>query len=127
MAPKHPSKTQGTFMQFIDIPTEPTTAVTDAALALLTPGCSLYISSFGHHSRWEARVWAGVFGLLTLAAVLGVIARGFKMSESTRKWIRQPLNLALGLAIALFLAGVVCDLRGLSASNRYRQRSTGQP
>ncbi len=105
-------------MQFIDIPTEQTTAVTDAMLALLTLGCSLYVLSLGRHSRWKARIWAGVFGLLTLAAVLGVIAHGFKMSESTRELIWQPLNLALGLTISLFLAGVVYDLRGLSASHR---------
>jgi hypothetical protein len=105
-------------MPFIDITTEQTTAATDAILALLALGCCLYLLSLGRYNPWKTRVWAGAFGLLTLAAVLGTIAHGFKMAEQTRELLWQPLNLALGLTIALFVVGVVYDVWGLAASRR---------
>jgi hypothetical protein len=105
-------------MPFIDIPTEQTTSATDAALALVTLVCGSYILGMDHLSRWKARIWAGVFGLSTLAAILGSVAHGFKMAESTRELLWQPLDLTLGLTIALFVAAVIYDVWGLPASRR---------
>ena len=101
-----------TGIEFIDIPTEQTTAATDALLALLTLGCILYLRRIRQHEPWKTNVWSWAFGFMTLSGALGVVAHGFKMSESVNDLLWQPINLALGLAVSLFVVGVVYDLRG---------------
>ena len=105
-------------MEFIDIPTEQTTAATDAILALLSLGCALYLHRIGTHKRWKANVWIGLFGLLTVAAVFGTIAHGFKMSAWWNNLFWQPLFLSLGLVVALFVVAVVYDAWGKAAARR---------
>ncbi len=106
-------------MDFIDIPTERTTAATDAVLVLLALGAALYVFYGGRgRDRWKATVWACAFGLLTLASALGAVAHGFQMSAQLNSLLWQPLNLALGLTIAVFVVGVVHDLWGERASRR---------
>lgn len=97
-------------MQFIDIPTEQTTAITDVLLAIF----SLYVINSIYRNGQKAdftktKIWVGAFILLFLAAVLGAIAHGIKMPPLTNYLFWQPLNLSLGLAIALFAAGVIYD------------------
>jgi len=70
----------------------------------------------GQADPWKAGLWAWAFGLLALAAALGAIAHGFKMSPAANLRFWQPLNLALGLVVALFVVGVVYDLWGLAAA-----------
>ena len=102
-------------MEFIDIPTEQTTSVTDIILALLALGLALFIYSIGRNRDLKkTRIWFWVFVLLSFASVLGAIAHGIKMPEQTNYYIWQPINLALGLTVALFIAGVVYDMRGFS-------------
>jgi hypothetical protein len=105
-------------MKFIDIPTEQTTAITDAILALLALGCALYLLQIGQHDPWKAGLWAWTFGLLALAAGLGAIAHGVQMSAAVNWWFWHPLNLSLGLVVALFVVGVVYDWWGLAAARR---------
>ncbi len=100
-------------MKFIDIPTERTTAVTDLILALLALSCTLYLQQIGYSNPWKAGLWTWTFGLLALAGWLGAIAHGFQMSKTVKRWFWQPLNLALGLVVALFVVGVSYDLGGL--------------
>ncbi len=104
--------------EVIDIPTEQTTAVTDAILALLTLGALVYLLQLGQFQPWKAGLWGWVMGLLALAAALGAIAHGFKMSPEVNRFFWYPLNLALGLVIGLFVAGVTFDLWGLAAARR---------
>jgi len=52
------------------------------------------------------------FGCLALASVLGAIAHGFKMSPALNLLIWQPLYLALGLTVALFVVDAVYDYAG---------------
>jgi hypothetical protein len=102
-------------MKFIDIPTEQTTSVTDIVLALLALGLAIFIYSIGRNRDLKkTRIWFWVFILLSFASVLGAIAHGIKMPEQTNYYIWQPINLALGLTVALFIAGVVYDMRGFS-------------
>ncbi len=102
-------------MEFIDIPTEQTTSVTDIFLALLALGLAFFIYSIGHNRDLKkTRIWFWVFVLLSFASVLGAIAHGIKMPEQVNYYIWQPINLALGLTVALFVAGVVYDMRGFS-------------
>jgi hypothetical protein len=105
-------------MEFIDLPTEQTTAVTDAMLMVLAIGCALYLRRIGRHAPWKTNLWAATFGLLALAAALGTAAHGFKMSAQTNSLFWQPLNLALGLTVALFVVGVVYDAWGYRAGRR---------
>jgi hypothetical protein len=103
-------------IEFIDLPTEQTTAITDAILALLALGCVFHLLQIGQADPWKAGLWAWAFGLLALAATLGMVAHGFKMSAATNLLFWQPLNLALGLVIALFVVGVIYDVWGLAAA-----------
>lgn len=100
-------------MQFIDIPTEQTTAITDVLLAI----CSLYViySIYRIGKKVDGiktRIWVGAFGLLFIGALLGSIAHGVKMSPSLNYIIWQPLNFSLGMAIAMFASGVIYDWKG---------------
>jgi hypothetical protein len=100
-------------MAFIDIPTEQTTAITDAILALLALASVVYLWQTGkQYDLIKTRIWMWAFGLLAFAAVLGAVAHGFKMSKQINSLFWQPLNLALGLAVALFAVGVVYDIWG---------------
>jgi len=105
-------------MEFIDLPTERTTAVTDVLLALLALAGLIYVLYLGQGDSWKARLWASAFGLLVLAASLGAVAHGFKMSEQTNQLIWHPLNLSLGLTVALFVVGVIYDTWGLVAARQ---------
>ncbi len=106
-------------MEFIDIPTEQTTAATDALLALVALGALVAVLRAGRNKdRRKATIWAWAFGLLLCASALGAVAHGFKMSQQTKDLLWQPLNLALGLTIAMFVVGVVHDAWGGAASRR---------
>jgi len=106
-------------MEFIDIPTEQTTAATDALLALVASSALVAVLRAGRNKdRRKAAIWAWAFGLLLCASALGAVAHGFKMSQQTNDLLWQPLNLALGLTIAMFVVGVVHDAWGKAASRR---------
>jgi hypothetical protein len=105
--------------QFIDIPTEQTTAATDLLLALLAGACVFYLARIGSaRDPFKTVVWYAAFGLLTFAAAMGAVAHGFQMSARLNRILWQPLNLALGLAIAMFVVGVVYDRWGQAAAQR---------
>jgi hypothetical protein len=105
-------------IEFIDIPTEQTTAATDGILALLALGCVGAVWRRRQHDRWKAGLWATAFATLTLAAALGTVAHGFKLAPETHNMIWKPLFLALGVIIALFVTGVIYDGWGQRAARR---------
>ena len=105
-------------MELIDVPTELTTAATDAVLALVGFGCVLTLWRTGRGNPWRASVWSLAIGLVSLAAGLGAFAHGLKISPQTKTLLWQPLNLALGFTMALFIVGVVGDLWGRKAAWR---------
>ncbi len=103
-------------IQIIDSPTERTTAATDAVLAVLAGAVTVSLAGLSAQDPFKAGVWASAFALLTAASILGAIAHGFKMSARANRLFWQPLNLALGLVIALFAVGVIYDLWGQAAA-----------
>ncbi len=105
-------------MEFIDIPTEQTTAVTDAILALVAITGAVYLYRSRGRDRWKANLWVWVFGLLALAAALGAIVHGFKMSPALHSLLWHPIKLSLGLLVALFVVAVVYDIWGRAMARR---------
>jgi hypothetical protein len=103
-------------MHFIDDPFEQTTAATDVLLAVLAATFALSLWRLRQQDHWKATLWAAAFGALSLAASLGAVVHGFAMPEGIRLLLKQPLNLALGVMIALFVAGVTYEVWGRRAS-----------
>lgn len=103
-------------LSLIDSSTERTTAVTDAILSGLALGGGIYLLRLNQPDYWKAGLWAGAFGLLALAAALGAIAHGFKMSPAANRRWWYFLNFALSLTIAFFVVGVSYDLGGLATA-----------
>lgn len=98
-------------MEFIDIATERTTAATDVLLALIAAAAALLVNRAARPTDPErGRIWMSAFVLVAVASVIGAAAHGIRMSERTNFVLWQPLNLALGLTIAMFVIGVVYDL-----------------
>ena len=105
-------------MEFIDIPTEQTSSVTDAVLAIMAVAAAIYLLQISQKARWKTTLWVCLFGLLALASVLGTIAHGFKMSIALRTYLWYPLYLSLGLLVALFTVAVVYDVWGEATARR---------
>jgi hypothetical protein len=101
---------------FTSSPTELTTAATDLILAIIAFGGAAILLRFRSRHPWKTGVWMGAFSLLGISAFLGALAHGLRMSEFSYSMIWQPLNLGLGLTVALFGVGVVFDLWGRRAS-----------
>ncbi len=100
-------------MQIIQIPTEQTTAFTDLLLSIVSIAGAVWIFRKGNKiDNKKTKIWFSAFVLLALSAFLGAIAHGLIMTAETNKIIWMPLNLSLGLSVALFLTGVIYDFRG---------------
>jgi len=106
-------------MEFIDIATEQTTAATDALLAAVSVAAMIYLLRFVKQDRWKSVLWMFMFGFLSLAAILGTIAHGFKMSAGLNAALWHPLNFSLGLMISLFFVAVSYDIWGRRAASRF--------
>ncbi len=100
-------------MQFIDIPTELTTAFTDLILAAVSlyAVAMLRIRSGDFSISQKPRIWMAAFTALAIAGLLGFFAHGFVMSERLNSALWQPLYLSLGITVAFFAAGVLIDMR----------------
>jgi len=110
--PHHPHQSHHP-MSIIDIPTEQTTAATDILLSLIGLVVSVMVFQAGKsRDLKKSRIWTWAFALLSVASIFGAAAHGFTMSERMNFILWQPINLSLGLTVALFAAGVVYDLTG---------------
>jgi hypothetical protein len=105
-------------MQLITLPTEQTTAATDALLAAIAVYCALVLQRFRAANPFKVRIWTWTLLLLACAAALGFIAHGIDMRPEMRNLAWQPLNLALGLVVALFCTGALLDLWGEHLAHR---------
>ena len=105
-------------MKFIDIPTEQTTAVTDAVLATIALVSVIYLLRFSKKNPWKIRLWVCLFSLLALASILGTIVHGIKISSMLQTLLWHPLYLLLGLLVGIYVVAVVNDIWGQSASRR---------
>ncbi len=105
-------------MTFVEIPTEQTTAVTDAILGVAAVLASRHIWVLGARKSWRAKLWSSLFALMAIAALLGAAAHGIKMANSVNAGLWIGLNLSLGLMVAVFVAAVVHDLFGEQLSHK---------
>lgn len=94
-------------MDFIDSPTERTTAITDAMLAIQCLGLLAVFLGKPRRHRFRTRTWTSIFGLMAFASALGAAAHGFQMSDALNAALWTPLNLALGLLMSLFAVAAV--------------------
>ena len=99
-------------MQWIDIETELTTAVTDLLLAAVAVYAIVTVlrTRRAQSVKQRAAVWAIAFGFIAVAALLGFFAHGFVLTEEAEYYLWQPLYLSLGLAMSFFAIGVIIDL-----------------
>jgi hypothetical protein len=103
-------------IEFVDSPTERTTAATDLLLATVAQFAVLYLQQIGQQYPWKANIWASAFGLLALATVLGAVAHGLKVSNEVKTRLWHGLYLVLGLVVALFTVGAILDMWGVVAA-----------
>jgi hypothetical protein len=104
-------------VELVDAATERTTAATDAVLALAAAIAILVLRRATPPSFGRA-VWQAALTSLALASVLGAVAHGLELRPATRDLLWQPLYLALGVTMALFVVGAVRDWRGDAAGRR---------
>ena len=104
-------------MELVGVATERTTAATDAVLALAAAAAILVLRRTTPPSFGRA-VWQAALAALALASVLGAVAHGIELPAATRELLWQPLYLALGVTMALFVVGAVRDWRGDAAGRR---------
>jgi hypothetical protein len=105
-------------MLFNNPTTELTTAATDVALGFVCVFLMSGLHDFRTRHPWKVRLWSWVFGLLAAASFLGAIAHGFYLSPALRSILWQPLYLALGIDVSLFVLGGISDWRGEKAARK---------
>jgi hypothetical protein len=105
-------------MKLISSPAEKTTAATDIVLAIVAFGGIVFLRHLQLDSAglWKINIWSAAIGFIGLAATLGAVAHGVVLSRKTHRCVWLALNMALSLAISLFVVGVVYDLWGAKIS-----------
>jgi len=105
-------------MKFVKDPREKTTAVTDIVLALVAFGGIVFLRDLLLNSGelWKISIWSAALGSIGLAAALGAMAHGLILSRALHHCSWLALNMALSLAVSLFVVGVVYDLWGFEVS-----------
>lgn len=105
-------------MSFINIPTEQTTAVTDAILAVIAIAGAVYLYRISQKSRWKTTLWIWLFVLLAISAILGTIIHGLEMPKVFKTLLWHPLYLSLGLLVGMFMVAVIYDIWGKAAARQ---------
>ncbi|MBO1924417.1 hypothetical protein [Thiomicrorhabdus sp. 6S3-12] len=105
-------------MELIAIPTEQTTAATNALLALVALLSGFFMSRLRYLHPWKLLVWRGVFFLLAAAAALGTLVHGLVFDPAILKLIWHPLYLCLDLLVALVFLAAAFDLWGYRVARK---------
>lgn len=100
------------------IETELTTGATDALLGLLCLGLAAALTGLPTTLLFKRNVWLAVLICMAAGSLLGAVAHGFDLSESTRNLLWKPLYLSLGLAVALVAVGAAYDWWGAETAWR---------
>jgi len=100
------------------VPTELTTAATDAVLAVLAIACIRWLAVRRSADPDKVTLWILLLALLAVASILGAVAHGLALSPGLVYLLWQPLFLSLGLVVALFVVAAVYDGFGPRAARR---------
>jgi hypothetical protein len=105
-------------MKLVNDPAEQTAAVTDIILALVAFGGILLLQGTADHTGalWRIDIWSTAIGLIGLASALGAASHGLQLPSTLHNRIWLVLNMALALAVSLFVVGVINDLWGYKVS-----------
>lgn len=102
-------------LPFTEIVTEQTTAITDLLLGLVALYVLRDVRRHGRNGdKRKTLIWSLAFGFLALAAFLGAFVHGLELSGELTFRLWQPIYLALGITVTMFLVGVVYDWRRFS-------------
>ena len=104
-------------MELVPAGPERTTAATDALLALAAVAAIVVLRRRTEPAFGQS-VWIAALGALALASALGAVTHGLRLGDGTRELLWQPLYLALGVTMALFVVGAVRDWRGERAARQ---------
>src|ERR1044071_1816235 len=104
-------------MDLVASATERTTAATDAVLAVAA-AAGLWLLRRTTPPSFGRRVWQAALVSTATASVLGAVAHGVSLPAGTRELLWQPLYMALGVTMALFVIGAVRDWRGEAVARR---------
>lgn len=99
-------------MQFAAVPTEQTTAATDAALGLVAAYWALALHRWRVRDAFKARLWTWTFALAAGGSVAGAAAHGLQVDADLATALWQVIYLSLALAVALFALGALYDACG---------------
>lgn len=107
-------------MKLVNDPVERTTAATDIILALVAFGGIWLLQGHADHTGalWRINIWSAAIGLIGLAAVLGAVVHGLVTPPALQNRIWLVLNMALAVAVSLFVVGVINDLWGFEVSKK---------
>ncbi|MBC8332153.1 MAG: hypothetical protein H8E28_09255 [Anaerolineae bacterium] len=105
-------------MEFMDIPTELTTAATNAVIVVFMLAFITYFRRFGNKDRWKVNLWVWAAGLQCVAVFFGTIVHGFKLPDTTKLILWQPIYLSLGLLVAIFVVAAIYDVWEQAAARR---------
>ena len=105
-------------MKFTVSPTEQTTALTDVLVFITACAAIFSLKWWNLPHPWKLNLWSAAFGFIALAALLGACAHGIIFSEAVHERIWRVLNLSLGLAVSLFVVGVIYDVYHLAAARK---------
>ncbi|MBP1465491.1 hypothetical protein EYB53_007215 [Candidatus Chloroploca sp. M-50] len=102
-------------LEFIESPTEQTTAGTDVVIAALALGSAAYLM---RHRTWRAYVWGGAFSALAAAGVLGAATHGLKIGQRMHDLLWRLLAISFGLMVGCFASAATADGFGERAGRR---------
>src|ERR1019366_3597946 len=91
---------------------EQVTAITNLPLVLTSLAAVVCHWRRRQAHPFQAWLWIGLFGSLAIASGMGVFAHGLVLDTTVRKLLWLPINGALGLTVACFVAAGVLDRWG---------------
>jgi hypothetical protein len=105
-------------MHLSDSPTERSTAATDLLLSSAALLGLCYLHSSQPEGSWRIQLWSWPLGLIAASAGLGALYHGLVLPQRPRKLLWHALTFLLGMALAIFGAGVTLDAFGFEAGRQ---------
>jgi MYXO-CTERM domain-containing protein len=118
LAPSLPALYIQLMLKFNPIATEQTTAATDLLLGLLALGLLLGLRRLKTGDYLKQKYWMAMYAFLSCASVLGAVAHGFNMSQTTNYILWYPLYLCLASVIVFFVTGALHESGGRDLSRK---------